>query len=430
MASAAPKNNSVFTGFFLHLHPRTIPEGTLRFRLSFGLGGMAAALVATMFLTGMLQVVLYSSNSESAYQSIQQMYGGDNIGGFIRNIHFWGGNLLVIVTFLHLLRVFLTGALDNNRRLNWVIGLFVFLLVLFANFTGYLLPWDQLAYWAVTIFTNMISYIPLIGDWLGETLRGGKEVGSPTLANFFAIHVTMLPGLLLVLLIFHFWLVRKAGGLVRAETPQTADITRVPSVPNLIQREAAVGLGLLAVLFTFAALFDAPLADQANPGLSPNPAKAAWYFMGLQELLLHLHPVMAICIVPAMIILGLALLPFRQGTVLPPGLWCGGKRGMFLALSSFIGGFFAALLTVLADDKLFRLSEAVTNKSTWLTRGILPLSAAISLLILLFLLLRKRNYPPAEAVLSLVMVLTAFILGLTAIGIWCRGPGMILNLPF
>ncbi len=429
MASEAPSNKSLFTGFFLHLHPRTIPGETLRVQLSFGLGGMAAILFATMLLTGVLQVVSYSSHSNSAYQSIQQMYDEGSIGGFIRNIHFWGGNLLVVVTFLHLLRVYLTGAIDQTRRFNWITGVFIFILVLSANFTGYLLPWDQLAYWAVTIFTNMISYIPVVGDWLGETLRGGTEVGSATLANFFAIHVAILPSLLLVLLILHFWLVRKAGGLVQAETARSSEAVRVAAVPNLIQREAAVGLGLLAVLFIFAAFFDAPLADQANPGQSPNPAKAAWYFMGLQELLLHLHPVTAICIVPAMIIIGLVLLPFWQKAALSPGRWCGGKRGMLLALWSFIGGFLGALLIVVIDDRLIRLSTAITNKSTWLTRGIMPLAATIFFLMLLFVLLRKRNHPGAEALMSLVVVLTAFILGLTAVGIWFRGPGMILILP-
>jgi len=430
MASGAPGKKSLLTGFFLHLHPRTIPEETLRFRLSFGLGGMAATLFATMVLTGVLQVMLYSSHTESAYQSIQQMYDDNSFGGFIRNIHFWAGNLLVVIAFLHLLRVYLTGALGQTRRLNWIVGLIVFLLILFSNFTGYLLPWDQLAYWAVTIFTNMTSYIPFIGDWLSETLRGGKEVGLPTLANFFAIHVGILPGLLLVLLIFHFWMIRKAGGLVLVQTDQARETTRVTSVPNLIQREAAVGLGLLALLFTFSALVDAPLADQANPGQSPNPAKAAWYFMGLQELLLHLHPTVAICIVPGMIFLSLALIPFCREAVLPPGQWFGGKRGINLALWSLVGGFFATLLGVVGDEKLFRLSAAVTNNTTWLTRGALPLAAGIFLLFLLFMFLRKRNYTRAEALMSLVIVSIASILGLTTVGIWFRGPGMILSLPF
>jgi quinol-cytochrome oxidoreductase complex cytochrome b subunit len=430
MTSEASRKKPVLTDFFLHLHPRTVPKETLRFRLSFGLGGMAATLFATMVLTGVLQVLLYSSHPESAYLSIQQMYDGRGLGGFIRNIHFWAGNLLVIITFSHLIRVYLTGALGQGRRFNWLLGMTLFLLVLFSNFTGYLLPWDQLAYWAVTIFTSMTGYLPIAGDWMMKTLRGGQEIGSPTLANFFAIHVSILPTLLLVLLIFHFWLIRKAGGLVRHQGDQTQETVRVRTVPHLIQREAAVGLVLLGLLFTFSALVDAPLADQANPGQSPNPAKAAWYFMGLQELLLHLHPSFAICIVPGLIILCFALIPFWQGAVLPPGVWFGGKRGRNLALLSSLGGFIAAVLLVVGDEKLFRLSEHVLNTRTWLTRGMLPLAAAVTLLVLFFLFLRRQSYSRAEAVMALVLVTIGSISGLTAIGIWFRGPGMTLSWPF
>ena len=326
-----------FTAFFLHLHPRTVPRETIRFTLSFGLGGMAATLFLVMVGSGLLQLLQYSPNPDAAYLSIERMYAPGVFGGFIRNIHYWAGNLLVVVTALHLLRVFFTGAWSGKRRINWILGIFIILLVLFANFTGYLLPWDQLAYWAVTIFTNMAASIPVIGDWLVLTLRGGSEVGSATLSIFFALHISVLPSLLAVLLVCHFWLIRKAGGLVLGKD---RSLDRVSVNPHLIVKEIATALILLAILAIFSALIDAPLSEPANPGESPNPAKAAWYFMGLQELLLHFHPSFAIFIIPSLMLAGLFALPFVNKASLPEGLWFGGRKGMKPAVIDFPGQCF------------------------------------------------------------------------------------------
>jgi quinol-cytochrome oxidoreductase complex cytochrome b subunit len=430
MISEVPEKRSAFTHFLLHLHPRTVPAETLRYQLSFGLGGMAAALFATLILTGILQLLSYSPATRSAYQSIQLMYNTNNMGGYVRNIHFWAGNLLVIISALHLLRVYLTGALSGGRQLNWLIGMVIFFLVLFANFTGYLLPWDQLAYWAVTIFTNMTAYVPVIGGWLIETLRGGMEVGPSTLENFFALHVGILPAGLIFLLIWHFWLIRKAGGLIQSPDVPGETKKRVSVIPHLIQREAATGLCLLALLFVFSALVDAPLAGQANPGESPNPAKAAWYFMGLQELLLHLHPIFAICIVPLLIIAGFASLPFWPEATLPAARWFGGNNGARLAMLCFAGSFLAVIMAIAVDEFIFRSTDSINTDIVWLTRGILPLLVAVLLLITFFIFIRrKNNNSKAKAVMAMVMTVSGFIFALTVVGIWFRGPGMALKWP-
>lgn len=417
---------SPFTGFILHLHPKKVPADTVRFSLSFGLGGMAATLFMILVCTGILQLLSYSGTVESAHQSIIHMYGDGSPAGFIRNIHYWAGNLLVIVSLLHLVRVYLTGATDRRRRVNWLIGVCLFLLLLFANFTGYLLPWDQLAFWAVTIFTNMIGYIPFIGIQLSELLRGGGEVGAATLSNFFAIHVAFIPACIIILLIFHFWFIRRAGGLIRSnDTPPN----RVPAVPTLISREAAVGLGLTALLFLFAAVVDAPLAGIANPGESPNPAKAAWYFLGLQELLLHLHPTYAICIVPALMLGLFMLLPFINDTSLPPGSWCGGSRGRRLALSAFAAGLCAVFPLVVLDDRFMKTIDTAANMS-WFGRGLLPLVMITLVYGLIYLFLRRKDRQKPESVMALVMITFGIIIGLTAVGIWFRGEGMVLTFPF
>lgn len=418
-----------FSAFISHLHPRTIPADTLRYRLSFGLGGMAATLLALLFLTGILQLLSYTPKIEAAYNSILQMYGSGNPAGFIRNCHYWAGNLLVIVAFLHLLRVFLTGALTGARRYNWLVGVALFVLVLFANFTGYLMPWDQLAYWAVTIFTSMLSYVPGAGDSLTSLLRGGKEVGAETLSTFYALHIGLIPALLVLLIFYHFWLVRKAGGLIRMVGDMRESPGRLPAIPHLLAREAAVGFSLLAVVLFFAALIDAPLADEANPGQSPNPAKAAWYFMGLQELLLHLHPSFAICVVPLLMLLSVLVLPFIANGVLPGAVWFGGRRGAWIAAASTLVGVGASVLAVLIDNMF--LGHGSSPQSTWLLRGLLPVAAAVFALALFFLLLRtKWTATTAEALMGVVLLVVSSAITLTMVGLWLRGPGMALVWPW
>jgi len=412
--------------FLVHIHPATIPAETLRFTLSFGLGGMAATLLCLLFISGLFQLLMYAPGIDTAYRSIQLMYADAPLSGWIRNIHFWSGNLLVIVCFLHLLRVFLTGALRGARRLNWIVGLVLFLLVLSANFSGYLLPWDQLAYWAVTIFTGMFGYIPLCGTWLMELIRGGREVGAPTLANFYAIHVGVLPFLFFLFCVWHFWLVRRAGGLIQQQNDRGQDI-RVPAIPDLVSREAAAGLGLCGLLLLFAAGVDAPLADPANPAMSPNPAKAAWYFLGLQELLMHLHPVIVICVIPILSLVILAVIPFREALLLPAGIWFGGKVGRYLFAAGLAGGVVATFFLVYIDDWLIHVSSSQPSAADLWGRGVFPLLLFILVPAVLFqLLVRKYRLLPSAAALVLSGIVVGIVISLTIIGIWFRGPGMQL----
>lgn len=426
MPPSASHKNAPISGFLFHLHPRMVAAETTRFTLSFGLGGMAATLLVVLMVTGPLQLLSYSADSSRAYESIIDMYRFSSPAGFIRNIHHWAGNLLVLVGLLHLLRVFLTGAIGRRHRLNWLIGLSLFLLVLFANFTGYLLPWDQLSFWAVTIFTNMVGYLPLVGERITVLLRGSTEVGPATLRNFFAIHVGIIPPLLVLLMIYHFWLIRKTGGLVRSRKSKDS-VRMVASVPYLVAKEAAVGLGLCALLFLFSALIDAPLAEIANPGASPNPAKAAWYFMGLQELLLHLHPVFAICIVPLLTIGALALLPFIKNGTLEEGVWCGGRRGLLLGLGSFLAGMLVTVLLVVGDERLLMGSLSTALVEPWISRGMLPLGVVFLAYLAVYKWLRYKRFERSQAIMALVLLGVGIVCGLTMIGTWFRGLGMALT---
>ena len=255
--SSSKNSTRLVPSFLVHIHPRRVPLETLRFTLSFGLGGMSATLIVLLFASGILQLLSYTPEISLAYDSVSSMYGAGNLSGWTRNIHYFSGNLLVILATLHCIRVFLTGAISGPRRRNWFIGLLLLGCVFFANFSGYLLPWDQLAFWAVTIFTNMVCYVPLVGETLVQMLREGGEIGPTTLTTFYAIHTAWLPLFLVSFLIYHFWLIRKNGGLIRGETSIKSPPVTVPAVPHLVVREGAVGLGLIAVILVLAALIDA-----------------------------------------------------------------------------------------------------------------------------------------------------------------------------
>ena len=293
--------------FLTHFRPVKVPAQSLRFSLTWGLGGAAALMIFLQFLTGLLLNFVYDPFPVQAYLSVQHIQLELFPGRLIRNMHHWTGHFLVVVVCLHLLRVFFSGAYFAPRHRTWYIGLVLLLLVLTANFTGYLLPWDQLAYWAVTIATAMLLYIPIVGEPLLQLLRGGAEVSGATLLIFHSIHTTLLPLGFLFCMSYHFWCVRKAGG-VKVDTAGKQEM--LPAVPELLVRELAFAAIVLCFLLLFAMQFDAPLTGMANPGLTPESVKAPWYFLWLQELLLHLQPVLALCILPLALALFLLVIPF------------------------------------------------------------------------------------------------------------------------
>ncbi len=421
-----PSRRSV-SDLILHLHPHAVLASTLRFSLSWGLGGMAVVLVGLLFMTGVLLLLVYQASTDQAYDSVLVLTREVPFGSWVRNIHYWSANFLIVAALLHLLRVVLTGGFGPGRRLNWVVGLGLLFLVLGANFTGYLLPWDQLSYWAVTICTSMLGYIPLCGDWLKELVRGGAAIGPGTLANFFVLHVAAIPAVLLFLMAWHFWLVRQAGGLVRVDGG--AGSVRIPTVTHLVVREAAVGLCVIAGTLLLAVFFNAPLLEQANPGMSPNPAKAPWYFQGFQELLLHLDPVFAVAVWPLAGTALLLALPFWRESALAPGRWFGGRQGRGLALCAVLIAMALTIGWILLDQWVAGTGSPGIH--SWLTRGILPsVFLAVLLISGYFLLLRTFRRTRAEAVMATILFLFTMLAVLAAAGIWFRGPEMRLIWPW
>jgi quinol-cytochrome oxidoreductase complex cytochrome b subunit len=436
MNSAADQPQRRFnplTTLVLHFRPRRVPEKTLRFSLTWGLGGMAVVLVTLQLFTGILLKFAYGPVPTQAYDSLVRLQEGFLFGQLVRNIHYWGANLLVVVVCLHGLRVFFTGGFHPPRRLNWVVGLSLFILVLASNLTGYLLPWDQLAYWATTICVGMLEYIPFIGSRLQQVVLGGPQIGPATLRNFFALHTAVFPALIVMLMAFHFWRVRKAGGLViprfPAEEPDDKP-TMVPAHPDLLLREAAVALATIACVLALSLFFDVPMGQLANPGLSPNPTKAPWYFAGIQELLMHFHPTFALLIAAALMVSAFYL-PYLNYREAPAGVWFASVNGRRTALAAALAGAVATPLAVVVDEYAVDLAAMMPGWPQTLSLGAVPTTLFIAAVVGLYVLMvRKFQASRLESVQAVFIFLAVGWLILTATCVVFRGQGMELRWPF
>ena len=415
--------------FILHLRPVRLPARTLRWNHTFGLGGSCLVLLVLLVVSGTLQMLVYQPVPGVAYDSVVALEHDTTFGPLVRGIHYWSANLLVLLALLHTARVFLTGGHQGPRRFTWVLGAGLLLGTLVSGFTGYLLPWDQLSYWAVTVVTGMFAYVPVVGEPLRRVVLGGDGVGDATLVNFYTVHTTIVPVLLALAAAWHFWRVRRAGGVVVPPPASTEpdDENGPPQVmfwPDLMVREITQALVLVALVLVLAALLGAPLGDRANPGMSPNPAKAPWYFMGFQELLIHLHPIFAVLVMPLLGALGVVLLPYLDRDDRAVGVWFRSPRGRRSALAAAGLAAVTTPLLVILDD---RGGGALKN---WLGGGALPLAAVVGACILCGSLVRRRGGTRSEAVQAVVVMLTVAFIVLTVVGVWFRGAGMALVWPW
>lgn len=231
----SPKDRglAIAGNIFLHLHPALIPRGALAYRYTWGMGGISFFLFLVLTVTGVLLMFYYRPTIAHAYGDVVDLEATVPFGLLLRNIHRWAGHLMVITVWLHLFRVFMTGAYKKPREFNWVIGVALLVLTLLLSFTGYLLPWDQLGYWAITVGTNMARATPLIGhegplgEQLGFTayndvrfaLLGGSTVGESALLRAYIWHCIGIPLIASVLMGVHFWRVRRDGGISGPREP-------------------------------------------------------------------------------------------------------------------------------------------------------------------------------------------------------------------
>jgi len=419
----------VLNDLILHVHPTRIPVSALRFTYTWGLGGMSAVLCLLLAATGILLTFRYEPTVDRAYASIQALESQVMFGSLCRAIHHWSANLLVVTTFLHLVRVFLTGGYKKGRARNWFIGLALFFLVLAFNFTGYLLPWDQLSYWAITVSTSIIKYIPLVGTAISDALLMGPEVGQGALSNFYGLHVAVLPTGLLILLGYHFWRIRKDGGISQPEHAETKPVQRVTTSPHLVQREVAVAAALVAFVMLWSMLVPAPLGEMANPLRSPNPAKAAWYFGSLQELLLHLDTLAALILL-AIIAAGVIFLPYWDRRDENIGIYFRSPRGRWSALLGAGLSLILVPLMIFADEFWINWNILLPGSSSLLTNGLIPFGVLLLTLCAVYAAARwllKTNH--SEALVALFGFIVIGLIIMTLVCAFLRGPNMDLILP-
>ena len=204
---------AVMNNVFLHLHPVRVKRHAVRYTYTFCLGGISFFLFLALTVTGLYLMFFYVPSISRAYQDIQAIEASVAFGSFVRNMHRWAAHLMVLTVFLHMIRVFYHGAYKPPREFNWVVGVVLLFCTLWLSFTGYLLPWDQIAFWAITVGTQMAQYAPLLGPETGFFLLGGIQVGGDTLLRFYVMHVIAFPLITAIFLIVHFWRIRKDGGI-------------------------------------------------------------------------------------------------------------------------------------------------------------------------------------------------------------------------
>jgi len=204
---------TVFSNVFLHIHPVKVQERSIRFWHTMCLGGLSFGLFLVLILTGVLLMFYYRPAVPQAYRDMKELEFVVTSGAFLRNLHRWSAHAMVLFVFLHMVRVFFSGAYRPPREFNWVIGVLLLIVTLLLSYTGYLLPWDQLAFWAITVGTNMAQAAPVIGPKFRFLLLGGNIIGENALVRFYVLHCVVLPLAAGVLVAVHFWRIRKDGGV-------------------------------------------------------------------------------------------------------------------------------------------------------------------------------------------------------------------------
>ncbi len=251
---------------------------------------MTLFLFVVQVTTGILLLFYYRPSAEEAYESIQFLMAEVEFGWLVRSIHSWAANLMILTLFLHLFSVLLVKAYRPPRELTWFSGVGLMALALAFGFTGYLLPWNELAYFATRVGTEIVGAVPLVGEFLLRVARGGDDVTGATLTRFYAFHVAVFPAVTAVLLGLHLFLVQKQGMSVPPSVERQGGANRVmPFLPNFLLRDLVGWLTALAILAALAAYIPAELGEKADP-FAPAPAgiKPEWYFMFMFQTLKYL----------------------------------------------------------------------------------------------------------------------------------------------
>ncbi len=241
------------------------------------LGGTPAYLFIVQAITGVLLTFYYVPTPDEAYESVQLITNEIRFGWYIRSLHKWCANLMIIALLLHMMRVFFTGAYRKPREGNWILGCFLLLITLGFAFSGYSLIYEQLSYWGATVAGNILDAIPLVGPQMADFLRGGPNVGSNMLTRLFVFHIGALPTIMIIVLLAHLLLMR-AHGVSELASPAKSDTERFPFIPDHLLTEIGLAMFLMFLLTFLAIVFPVGMGPKANPLITPEHIKPEWYF--------------------------------------------------------------------------------------------------------------------------------------------------------
>ena len=338
-------------GFFAHIHPPRVTRFVLRFRTTWGLGTLLCGLFVVLSGSGVLLATVYEPALSSAYDSVWEITNVYPHGRLIRSVHYMAGNIFAIVSVLHFMRVVHAGAYTSEKYRNYLFGLALFMAGSGALASGYFLPMAETGYWALAVGLSFLEYIPGVGRVIKGLLMGGQTLSDATLVRLYVLHVVVLPMAMLGLVLLHLWRVRKDQGLFKPEVLMIEDLETV-SYQAAVTREKTIFLTACLVLLLSAVCFPLGMEPRPVAAYPPNPVKAAWFFIALQETLSY--SVVWGGLVPMAVLIGLLIWGPRlagntNGRPMP------GRRRVF----------FGATLMILFLYGLFTLAGLYCRGPNW-----------------------------------------------------------------
>jgi len=340
-----------------HLLNEPLPPGTGWW---FTLGSVLLFGLGIQVVTGTALALYYAPTPDHAWDSVRFITTEVRAGAFLRGLHHWGASVVVVAAALHMARVVFFGGYKKPRELNWIVGLILLQVILAFGLTGYLLPWDQRAYWATVVAINISKLTPMAGEWVASMLRGGPDIGALTLTRWYALHVLVLPPTLAILAAFHLFLMRRQGisGPVRRRFGDARPFFPYQAGRDLVMA-LLVGVLLAALAWKGAPALEAP-ADPTSVDYIPRPE---WYFLGLFQLLKYFPgklEVIGALVVPGIAMTVLALLPWLDRS----------ETREWHPRRIILGGFVAGAAAVITLTTLGAMDHPATKSNGWNVREI------------------------------------------------------------